>query len=375
MAASFAHPVTPVLIKTLMLEDYMFGLALACMLCSNFLFSPFWGKISSYVSSRNTLLVGSVGYAAGQWLFAMAQTQAQFLFARFFAGIFVGGAFVSILTYIVNTAPQEQRGKYLTITATLQAVMGSLGYFVGGMLGEIHVSVAVFAQVGTLAACGVLFRLVCAPDATQPLDKASPGKLIREANPFRAFAQGRQIMSVSLALLFVVCAMQNLSQTAFDQSFNYYAIDQMGFSTGNNGAVKFVMGIVTLIANSTLCAWLMRRTDTRKSVIFVMLSCLLCITAVLLVRDLTPFLIFNVLYYALSAITIPLTQSLVADTARGQDGNLVMGFYNSLKALGGIIGALLAGFTYVVNPMLPFICCGVGYAVATACAVQYSRRT
>ena len=41
VAASFAHPVTPTLIKEYDLNDYMFGVALAAMQTTNFLFSPF----------------------------------------------------------------------------------------------------------------------------------------------------------------------------------------------------------------------------------------------------------------------------------------------------------------------------------------------
>ena len=37
LAANFAHPVTPTVIKNLNLHDYMFGLALAAMLFTNFL--------------------------------------------------------------------------------------------------------------------------------------------------------------------------------------------------------------------------------------------------------------------------------------------------------------------------------------------------
>ena len=44
LAANFAHPVTPTLIQDLRLPDYMFGLMLAAMQISNFLFSPFWGR-------------------------------------------------------------------------------------------------------------------------------------------------------------------------------------------------------------------------------------------------------------------------------------------------------------------------------------------
>lgn len=376
MASGFAHPVTPTLIKRLQLEDYMFGLALAMMMASNFLFSPFWGKLSGYLSNRVTLLIGCVGYGVGQVLFALAQSRAQFLFARFFAGIFVGAAFVSILIHVVgSTADARVRGQYLVTVSTLQAVFASMGYFVGGMLGEIHVYVSVIAQAVTLAACGVAFFFIASGErAQQKLGKGTLGTLMREANPFHAFAQGRQFLNAAFALLFAVCALQSFSQTAFDQSFNYYVIDQIGLSTGYNGLIKAVMGIVTLIANSTLCAWLMRRTDVRRSVTIVLLCATACITAALFLQALAPFLITSVLFYALSASSLPMTQSLVANANTDADRNLVMGFYNALKAFGGILGALVAGFSYLLSPRMPFVCCAVGLLAATLSSVAYRRR-
>lgn len=376
MAASFAHPVTPTLFKGLQLSDSMFGLVLAAMLTVNFLFSPFWGKISTYISSRNTLMICNIGYAVGQLFFGLAKTSGQFLLARMFAGIFTGGNTVGALTYIVNTSPDtKSRERHLVISATLLSVCGSFGFFVGGMLGEIHVYVAIAAQVGTLATCGVLYRLVCKDDTMLPLRGVNRKELVRQANPFEAFVQSGKFMTVTLAFLFAMCALQNLCQTTFDQSFNYYAIDQIGFSTGYNGAVKFVMGITTLIANSTLCMWIMNRTDTNKSIIAIMLCCCVTMAIILMLDALVPYLIANVLYFAMSSISVPILQNMVAEVGRRGDSNLIMGFYNAMKSLGGIFGALIAGLTYAINPRMPFICCLIAFAIAALCGVVYARRS
>lgn len=376
MAASFAHPVTPVLIKTLKLKDYMFGLSLACMMFGNFLFSPFWGKISTYISSRNTLLISCVGYGIGQVFFALSQTTAQFLLARFFAGVFCGGIFVGILTYIVGNSPDEKaRSKFLVMSATIEAVFNSMGYFVGGMLGEIGVYVAVIAQAVTLVVCGILFRIVCVKGSVEkPAESAAKGTLLKEVNPFRAFAQGRMLLFSGMGVLFVVCALQYFSQTAYDQTFNYYVIDQIGLSTGHNGLIKFVMSMVTFGANATLCVWLMHRPKLWKSVAGVLCAATLSMVAILLIKDLIPFICVNVLFFALSSITTPMSQSLVASAGKAYDNNLVMGFYNSLKSFGGILGALVAGFTYVLSPKFPFIACAVGFALAVILLWRYGRR-
>ena len=73
LASSFAHPVTPTVIQELVLPDYMFGLALAVMMTTMFLFSPFWGKINAILSSRVCLLISCTGYAVGQLMFGLAR--------------------------------------------------------------------------------------------------------------------------------------------------------------------------------------------------------------------------------------------------------------------------------------------------------------
>lgn len=378
LSASFVHPVTPTLFKDLQLNDYMFGVALACMMGANFLFSPFWGKISSYISNRRTLLISCLGYGVGQVLFAMSQTQLQFIFARFFAGIFCGGIFVGILNYIVNVSADEKtRNNNLVLSATLQTVFNSLGYFVGGMLGEIDVYVAVYAQMVTLCVCGVLFYLVCQKDAVEDKGKINIRELAVQANPFRSFVQGKTFMTTTLAFLFGMVALQNLSQTAFDQSFNYYVIDQIGMSTGYNGTIKFIMGIVTMVANVTICAWLVNKTDGKKSIIGVFVVGTVCMACILLFTQLIPFLTVSILFYAVSSISIPMMQGLAADESskRKSESNLIMGFYNSLQAFGGIIGALIAGFTYVINPRAPFVCCLAGFGIAVLCGIVYRIRS
>lgn len=376
MAASFAHPVTPTLFKSLGLGDYMFGYALAAMMVVNFLFSPFWGKLNSFISSRISLLIACSGYALGQFFFAVAKTEGQFLLARAFAGLFTGGTFVSLLNYVVNMSPDDKsRGVYLAASATIQSVAGAFGYFVGGMLGEINVQYALMSQVVVLALSGVGFFFVCDNDAKIPLNELKLPRLVKESNPFAAFAESGKFMTLLLAFLFGMTALQNLGQTAFDQSFNYYIKDVFGFSSGYNGFLKAAMGIITLIANSTICIYLINRTDIRRSIIGVFALCSATMLGIVLMGSAVPFLVMNVGFYAMSAITMPLMQNMAAAAAKGKDSNLVMGFFNSMKSLGGIFGATIAGTLYMVNNKYPFVGALAAFMGATLCAVLFYTRS
>ena len=157
MAANFAHPVTPTIIKNLGLGDYMFGLAFAGMAGASFLFSPFWGKLADYVQSRTILLICNLGYAVGQILFSIGTTEWTIMIARCVSGFFVGGVGVCMLTYTVNMSEERERGRNLTIQATSVTVAGTFGYLIGGLLGEVSVGLAFGMQALCLSLSAVLF--------------------------------------------------------------------------------------------------------------------------------------------------------------------------------------------------------------------------
>ncbi len=370
LAANFAHPVTPTIIQDLNLNDYMFGLALAVMLMTNFLMSPFWGKINNYISSRLSLLICCCGYGIAQVWFAYATTEFMIVCARMFAGLFTGGIFVSFLTYVVNAARPEDQAKYLTYSATIQSVAAAFGYMIGGFIGEFSVKATFLVQAATLFAVAVGFYLVCQPDAPQGA-KMSVKKLAKEANPFQAFLDSRLFMTVAFAMLFAVNVLINFGNTGFDQAFNYYLKDQLGLTSSYNGIIKAAVGLVSFVANMTLCIWIINKTNTKKSMVVLVSVCTLSAIGALISPNIGLFIAFSVLVYAGYSISIPVLQNMVAQMADPAQKNLVMGFFNATKSLGSIAGSLTAGFIYSVNAKLPFACTAVIYGVSIVAAVGY----
>ncbi len=376
MAASFAHPVTPTIFTDLNLGSYMFGYALGIMLCVNFATSPFWGMMNTYISSRVTLLICCVGYGLGQIMFGLATQEWQFLVARSFAGAFTGGAFVSVMTYIINTCEDVQRrGTYLTINATIISVGSAFGYLIGGVLGGIETRLPIWIQGATLTACGISFLLLCDNDAKIPFKDINWKRVAIEANPFAAFLASRSFMTVTLAFLFLMCAFQNLAFTAFDQSFNYYIRDQFQFPSSYNGFIKGGMGFISLVANSTICMWLMKKTDIKKSTIAVFFLCATSMAFAISMESIVPFIAFNILLFAFNTISMPLLQSLVAERGKGEDRNLIMGFYNAMRSFGGIIGAFLSGMLYNIEAKFPFYLVAIGFAIGAFFSYIYYNRS
>lgn len=372
LAANFAHPVTPTIIQDLSLPDYMFGLMLAAMQLTNFLFSPFWGKLNVSISSRQTLCICCVGYGVAQLGFACATTQSMILLVRVLAGFFVGGIFVSFLTYVINTAKPEDQAKYLTYSATIQAVFGAFGYLVGGVLGEFSIRGTFYLQAFCLGLAGVLFRLVCEPDGQK---RQVPLKQIaREANPLQAFLDGKHFMNVAFVMLFSVNVLMNFANTGFDQVFNYYLKDQLGLTSAYNGIIKAAVGLISFVFNMTLCLWIIRKTDTKVSITVLMGLCALAAVGTVVVPQIWLFIGLSVFVYAGYSVSLPVLQNMVAVQADPAQKNLVMGFYNATKSLGSIIGSLMSGFLYAVHIKLPFAVVAAAYGLSVLAAMGYLLR-
>ena len=375
LAANFAHPVTPTIIQDLHLPDYMFGLMLAAMQFSNFLFSPFWGKLNGAISSRQTLLICCTGYGVAQLGFACATTQGMILLVRVLAGVFVGGIFVSFLTYVINTAKPEDQAKYLTYSATIQAVCGAFGYLVGGVLGEFSIRGTFFLQAFCLGLAGVMFRLVCLPDGQQ--EKVDLKQIAGDANPLQAFIDGKYFLNMAFVMLFAVNILMNFGNTGFDQVFNYYLKDQLGLTSAYNGLIKAAVGLISFLSNMTLCLWIIRKTNVRRSMTVMALFCTAASVGALLIPQLGLFIGCSVLVYAGYSVSLPLLQHMAAEEADPARKNLVMGFYNATKSLGSIIGSLTAGFLYGAHVKLPFLVVTLSYGAAlvaaAACLVQNRR--
>ena len=373
LAANFAHPVTPTIIQDLKLPDYMFGLMLAAMQLSNFLFSPFWGKMNVSISSRQTLLICCMGYGVAQLGFACATTQGMILLVRILAGVFVGGIFVSFLTYVINTAKPEDQAKYLTYSATIQAVCGAFGYLVGGVLGEFSIRGTFFLQAFCLGLAGVLFRFVCLPDGQK--NQVALKRMVKEANPLQAFLDGKHFMNMAFVMLFAVNILMNFANTGFDQVFNYYLKDQLGLTSAYNGIIKAAVGLISFVFNMSLCLWIIRRTDTKVSITVLMGLCALAAVGTVLTPQIGLFIVLSVFVYAGYSVSLPVLQHMVAVQADPAQKNLVMGFYNATKSLGSIIGSLMAGFLYALHVKLPFAVVAVAYGCSLLAAAGYLLRS
>ena len=372
LAANFAHPATPTLIQNLGLNDYMFGVAFAGMSLTNFLFSPFWGKISDQIGRRKVLGISGVGYAFGQIVFGMATTELGILLGRMIAGFFIGGWNVAQLSYIMDHSEITTKGKNFTLLATIQSVCGAAGYLIGGYIAEYSIGVMFICQAVCLALGGLMFYFLCRDSEKGNFtNTVKVGEALKGANPFGAFLKVGKQMSLVMIIILAIALIATFSSTAYDQCFNYFIKDQFGLGSQYNGTIKAVIAVAILALNSTVCVYLQKKTDINKTFLPVTIANMIIIGGFLVFESPLPFFVTYVLASCVNALRTPLMQAMVAARSTPENSNAMMGFYQSMNSLGSVFGALFAGLIYAQGPYLPFILAFVAFALATGLAFIY----
>jgi len=373
--ANFAHPITPTVIQNLGLHDYMFGVAFAAMSLTNFLFSPFWGKLSTRYGSAKVASFCFVGYGIGQFMFMVATTEFTIVLARLVSGLFTGGVMVNQLIYLMENSPLDKRAQNLAYNATIMAVVSAFGFLVGGYLGDISIELAFMAQVIGLVAVGFINWLALADKEAESVEPFA--EIIKQSNPFKVVVDAKHLINSFLIVFFIVTITTSFASTCYEQCFNYFIKDQYNFPPSYNGLLKAVVGFITLAANSTICMWLLRKTDIKKSLVYVLVVCFAMMVSIVLVQDMFTFIVINVVFFGFNAVYLPLIQAVLAEISK-KDSGVLVGLFNSMRSLGMVLGSLFAGFIYAVGPRMSFVSAAIAFAIAIVAAyINYrqSKRT
>ena len=164
---------------------------------------------------------------------------------------------------------------------------------------------AFLVQAGTLIAVAIAFFLICEPDSTANLKDIPAKQLMKEANPFQAFIDSRNFMCMAFVFLFAINIFINFGNTGFDQAFNYYLKAQLGLTSSYNGIIKAGVGFVSFIANMSLCIWIIKKTNVKKSMVVLTAFCALASIGTLISVKIGIFILFSILVYAGYSVSVP----------------------------------------------------------------------
>jgi multidrug resistance protein len=317
----------------------MVGLLSTSFSLMQFLFAPFWGRLSDRIGRRPVILIGLMGSAVSYALFALAASLPALFFARCLAGI--AGANVSTAqAFIADVTTPENRAKGMGMIGAAFGLGFIFGPAIGGFLSHWgYAAPAWFAAAVSLANFGLAIVLLpeSSPDAAERVARAAAGRV----DTFRRAMTRRHLPQVLLVYFLVLTAF-----AAFEATFALYAERQFAFTAVTIGYMFAWVGVVLATVQGMLVGRVVKRIGEAR---LVPLAVAVISSALVLIAfaGSVPALAAATGLLALGmGFNSPSMLSAISQLAHPADRGSTLGVSQSLGSLARILGPAWGGWAF-----------------------------
>lgn len=343
---NLGHVVTPVYVNQNEIPSYMFGFFFSAMSLGLLIGAPIWGVLGDQRNQKPLIVLGLLGYSLGQVLFVSTTNLVLMTFFRFFSGFSVSAAVTLILSQLINLSPADKRATYLTMHAALFAFGTTIGYKIGGVMGDFFIKEVFYVQavlnIGYALYLYLTFKELKKHDTHK---KESIIKGLKDVSK----------MDKSLLIFLLALTLATTSATIIQRYVDVYVTVDLNRSPNELGDLVLVTGVVGAITNFVIVPLLIRLK--KDYTIMKWVQVLSAITIFIVFRSeriIIALYTGYMLYIVFKSIFQPLEQNYISLNARGDKYGAIMGVRQAFFSFGMVLGPLIAGFLYSYNPVLVF---------------------
>ena len=345
----------------------MVGLLSTSFSLMQFLFAPFWGRLSDRIGRRPVILIGLLGSAFSYALFALASSLPMLFVARSLAGV-AGANIPTAQAFIADVTTPENRARGMGMVGAAFGLGFVFGPAIGGFLSRWgYAAPAWFAAALSLA--NFVAALAVRPES-RPAHARDDARREGRLTVFRR-ALARPRMPLVLLVFFLVIT----SFSSFESMFALYSERRFGFTTVSIGYMFAWVGIVLATVQGGLVGLVVPRVGETR----VVRVALLLIAAGLFAVPLSPSV--PVLAGAVGLLSVglglnsPSMLSAISQLADPRDQGSTLGLSQSLGSLARIVGPMWGGWVFDAFGMrVPFFsACGMMLVAWVVSLVVFSR--
>jgi MFS family permease len=352
---NLGHPITPAFVKSLSIPDYMFGVFFALMSFGLMLGGPFWGILADRSKSKNFMFIGLLIYSLGQVGFAYSGHQAAMVFFRFMSGFGVAASITLLTSHIIEISSPQRRAKNLAYTSAAFISGTAIGYGIGGFLGTDPWVIEVL-QTGDYKMIFLIQAVLNAVYASvlYLLIKEVKGALNTKKASMMEGLKAITKIDLSLLLFLISLTLMTIGHINLNKYIDVY-FNELGYSPQQLGNFVMVTGLASIFANVFI---LPRIAKNKRQLLIISVLHILSALIVLYVFRASAFLFaaytIYLVYVMVKAMYQPLEQNFISTYVKDERYASIMGLRQSFVAIGMVIGPLVGGFLYDLNPLLLF---------------------
>ncbi len=342
---NLGHVVTPTLVNQLGIPSFMFGFFFAAMSLGMFIGAPLWGVLGDARLKKPFIVLGLLLYSVGQVFFVISENLVLMTLARFLSGFGVSAFITLMLAHLIGHVSVKERTKYISLSVALFALGVTLGYQLGGIMGDYFIKEVFYIQ----AALNTVWVGYIAITMKEKHITRVEGK----RHFFQHFKEATTL-EPSLLLFLIGLTTATMSASVLTKYFDVYMID-LGYSPRELGTFVMVTGFVGLFTNFVLVPLL---SKLRKDMTIMLLIQLISAVVVLIVFRNPNFIlmIYTVflIYHVMKSMFQPFEQNYISLHAPKEKHASILGVRHAFFSIGMVIGPLVSGFIYDHNPIRVF---------------------
>jgi MFS family permease len=322
------------------------GLLMSAYAAAQFVFAPFWGRLSDRVGRRPVLLGTIAGTAVALLAVGLAPNLAWLFAARIAAGIFAANISVAS-AYITDVTAPEERTRWMGLLGACFGIGFVLGPAIGGLLQPFGHAVPMLVAAGFAAVNWVVaLTRLREPDRHAPVAPTGGTRMSVLADP--------AVRRITLANLVF-----SLAVTQLETLFAFFMMDRFDWDMRGVAFLLVAMAIVMGGIQGGGMKALSARFPERTLVIVGMALMAVGMGAVP-APDTVAWLMLPLFLAAVGrAVAQPALQSLVSQAAQPEQRGLVMGAFQSSASLARVFGPAIGGLLYDIAIPAPFWMAGV----------------
>lgn len=339
-------PIIPILSRDFGATALQAGLLMSCYSLMQFLFAPFWGRLSDRKGRRPILVFCLLGESLCYVLFAYAKNLETLFLARLLAGFF-GASISTASAYISDITPPQERSKGMALIGVAFGLGFMLGPAIGGGLAVWAHSLSselffdtkfVALWVAALCLANFLFSLRYLKESLQTVSlRPRPNRwnLILEKISVKTVGQ---LIGIFFLLSFAMSSMEATLVLFMKDQFSW-GIREVSFGFA-------YIGIILILTQGVIVRRLIPLIGERKT----LLTGLVFFSLGFLGIVLSP----NIFFMALTMTSLAIGNGLCNPSTLGSISLLTssdeqgstLGVTQSLSSLGRILGPALGGLFY-----------------------------
>jgi multidrug resistance protein len=330
-------PLMPFYAETFGASALVVGLLSTVFSLMQFLFAPFWGRLSDRIGRRPVILIGLFGSCASYLLFALSRSLVVLFVARILAGI-AGANIATAQAYIADVTTPENRARGMGLVGAAFGLGFIFGPAIGGFLSRYGYQTPFFFA-SALSLANFVAAWWVLPESHRAAG-ANRGRLSR-MQAIRAAATRPGVPQLLLIFFIVTAAF-----SAFEATFALFSERRFGFGATTIGYVFAYVGFVLSLVQGGLVGRAVRRLGERRLVPPAILTLSIGLALIPAAYGLPVLLLATALLAIGMGFNNPSIQALISKLSHADEQGSVLGVSQSMGSLARILGPVWGGYVY-----------------------------